>query len=60
VKGASEFLQGAEAERTVIVAWLRKNTNLRSLAKLIEDDVCSKPAGEQADYCAKQGIALKP
>lgn len=55
----SQFLAGAKAERVVIVAWLRKNTHLHMLAKLIEDDVCSKPAAEQVDYLEKHKIGRK-
>lgn len=59
MKPGEEFLLGAKAERAVISAWLRKYTNLNTLAQLVDDDVCSMTAAQQAAYCEAREIKVK-
>ena len=45
-------------ERAVVVAFLRKHTNLRALATLIEDAAHWMPPAQLRAYCEKRGILL--
>lgn len=46
-------------ERTVVVAFLRKHTNLLALAQLLEDGAHWRTLAELRTYCDRHGIKLK-
>lgn len=51
-----DYQKGRADERTAIVAFLRRHTNLNALAALLEDGQHAKTPRELADYCARNKL----